>query len=151
MWYKFTDVAVNFLNWKSTQVSSEKQVTSHLNTWFHILEGGDIPNGVLWYINLYTLLFSRQWASHCVFCLSFYDTVSSAERMTSKSETIDGWGIGKGLEVRGSDVIEVSASGAAEREDKPVRIMNVPAGIRMWCFYGFTATPACLFTLQGPI
>lgn len=63
--------------------------------------------------------------------------------MTSKSETIDGRGIGKGLEVSGSDVIEVSASGAAEKEDKTVRIVNVPAEIRMWYVYGFIATPAC--------
>ena len=60
----------------------------------------------------------------------------------------DGWGIRKGLEGSGSDVIEVSARGRAEKEDEAVRIINVPAEIRKWHVHGVTAAPACLVYIR---
>jgi hypothetical protein len=52
------------------------------------------------------------------------------------------------LEGSGRDIIEISASGAAERQDKPVRIINVPADIRTWHIDGVTARPACFVYIR---
>jgi len=52
------------------------------------------------------------------------------------------------LEGSGRDETETYASGTAEKQDKPVRIINVPAEIRKWHVDGVTARPACFVYIR---